>query len=526
MSYLDKIKSTDELADLVRAAQADSKVVTHCHGCFDILHPGHLRHLTWAAAQGDLLVVTVSGDDVVGKGTNRPYVPERLRAETLAAIEVVDLVAVDHGEWAGPILEKLKPDVYIKGKEFEDVYDGRFGRERRLVEGYGGRVMFSSGDVVYSSSHIIDQHRERLEPVREQLAAYCGRHGIDAAGLERVLDRVRGKRVLVVGETIVDRYVHSEPIGMSADAPSLVVRPREQEEFIGAASIVAAHAASLGAVPHLVTVVGDDEAGARVRASLEERGLEASVIVDPTRPTIVKTRYLADGKKLLNVNEYRDHGLVPDVEREVLARLDAASRGVDAVIVSDFSYGLVTDAVIDWVVALRAERAIPVAGDVQCGNRLASVARLRSMTLSTPSEREARVSLQDREMGVADLGVRLLQRTGNEAMVITLGARGMMVIDRGDLGAGELAEIEPLHELKRRLTIEYLPGLARVPVDPMGAGDAALATVACALAAGATVLEGAFLGNCAGAAEVGYMGNVPVTRDALVEALREELGEG
>lgn len=524
VSYLDKIKSREELAQIVSAAKADGVKVAHCHGCFDILHPGHLRHLTWAASQGDMLVVTVSSDAVVGKGSGRPYVPERLRAETLAAIEVVAHVAIDDGEWAGPILELLEPDIYIKGKEFEDVYDGRFGRERRLVESYGGRVMFSSGDVVYSSSHIIDNHRERLEPIREHLQAYCARQGITVATLERALEGARGKRVLVLGETIVDRYVHTDPVGMSADSPVLVVRPKEEETFIGAASIVAAHVASLGAIPHLVTVVGDDSAGEEVRASLESRGLSASIVVDPTRPTIVKKRYLAEGKKLLNVNTFREHRLDAEVEREVLARV-AEQSDVDAVIVSDFSYGAITDAMLAHVAKLRAERGIPVAGDVQLGNRLASVARVKGVSVITPSEREARVSLSDKESGVADLGVRLLQETGNDAVCVTLGGRGMMVVERGALRVEELQAEPHLHELKRRLTIEYLPAVPRVPVDPMGAGDAALAAMTCALAGGGSLLEAAFLGNCAGAVEVGAMGNVPVSRADVLAAVRDELQE-
>ena len=103
MSYLDKIRTREELVEIVRAAQAEGKVVVHCHGCFDILHPGHLRHLTWASAHGDVLVVTVSSDSVVAKGDNRPYIPERLRAETLASIEVVNYVAVDDGTWVGQV---------------------------------------------------------------------------------------------------------------------------------------------------------------------------------------------------------------------------------------------------------------------------------------------------------------------------------------------------------------------------------------------------------------------------------------
>ena len=522
-AYLAKIRSREALAEEVRAAQARGEVVVHCHGCFDILHPGHLRHLTWAASQGDLLVVTLSSDAVVGKGHNRPYVPEKLRAETLAAIEVVGGVAIDDGEWAGPILELLRPDIYVKGKEFEDVWDGRFGRERRLVEGFGGRVMFSSGDVVYSSSEIIDSHRERLEPTREQAAAYCARHGIDAARLHRVLDAVRGKKILIVGETIVDRYIHVDPLGMSADSPVLAVRPREEETFIGAAAIVAQHVNALGAEARLVTLVGDDAEGERVRSALDEAGVKARAVVDDTRPTILKTRYLSEGKKLLNVNVFRDHDLVTEVQREVIERLDELAEGVDAVVVSDFSYGMITQTVLDWVGRLREARGLPVAGDVQCSTQLADVARLRGITVATPSEREARLSLCDRGSGVADLGTRLLQRAGNEAMLVTLGSRGMMVIERSANAPADLRGV-PTHELKKHLLIEYLPSLDRVPIDPMGAGDALLATLTCALAAGGSVLEAAFLGNCAGALEVGLLGNIPVEPGALRAAVDEELG--
>src|ERR1041385_7045174 len=111
MNYHKKIVSIDQLRESVSRAQAEGKVVVQCHGCFDILHPGHLRHLAWARQQGDLLTVSVSADSVVNKGLLRPYVPQDLRAENLAALEVVDFVTIDDHEWAGPILELLKPNI-------------------------------------------------------------------------------------------------------------------------------------------------------------------------------------------------------------------------------------------------------------------------------------------------------------------------------------------------------------------------------------------------------------------------------
>lgn len=525
MSWTDKIKTPEELEALVLAAKKAGNVVVHCHGCFDILHPGHLRHLTWAKAQGDLLVVTVSADHVVQKGAMRPFVPERLRAENLAALEMVDLVSVDGAEWAGPVLERLRPDLYVKGKEFEDVFDGRFGRERRLVESYGGRVRFSSGEVVYSSTEIIDRHRDRLEPVVEQIHAFCKRQAITWAGLQDRLARAETKKLVVVGETIVDRYVHTDPLGMSADAPVLVVRPRESETFVGGAAIVARHIRALGAKSRLVTVLGADPEADLVRAELAHGDVLADVVVDTSRPTILKTRYLSEGKKLLNVNVFRDHDLERDVQARLLEHLDAAGRDADAVLLCDFSYGVVTQAVIEWARALGASRGIPILGDVQCSSQLGNASRLRGITLTTPSEREARLALCDRESGVADLGVRLLAETRNRALVVTIGARGLMLLDTRGRPWDEIAASRHLHEIKQQLTIEYLPSFARHAVDPMGAGDALLAALAVGLAAGGSIGEGAFLGNGASAVAIGQMGNLPVDRESVLEVLRLQMAD-
>ena len=122
-----------------------------------------------------MLVVSVSSDRTVGKGVNRPYINEELRLENLAALEIVDYVCLDDHDWAGPILEALRPDVYVKGKEYETSADPRFLEERALVEGYGGSVIFSSGEVVYSSTFILEQFRHRFQLESEKIRAFCRR---------------------------------------------------------------------------------------------------------------------------------------------------------------------------------------------------------------------------------------------------------------------------------------------------------------------------------------------------------------
>ena len=142
-----KVCTLEELIQIRSEARAAGKVVVQCHGCFDIVHPGHLRYLQFARQQGDALAVSLTGDDAIEKSDGtRPYVPQELRAESLAALEVVDHVAVVDGPTAEPVIEALRPAVYIKGKEYEGSDHPGFLAERRLVESLGGRVIFSSSN--------------------------------------------------------------------------------------------------------------------------------------------------------------------------------------------------------------------------------------------------------------------------------------------------------------------------------------------------------------------------------------------
>jgi rfaE bifunctional protein kinase chain/domain/rfaE bifunctional protein nucleotidyltransferase chain/domain len=524
MNYRKKIVPPQELHDLTRQAQAAGKVIVQCHGCFDILHPGHLRYLAWAKERGDVLIVSVSADNVVQKGFSRPYVPEQLRAENLAALEVVDYVTIDDHEWAGPILELIRPDIYVKGKEFENVFTGRIGRERQLVESYGGKVLFSSGDVVYSSTKIIEEHRDKLGYTDEQVQGFCKRHGITRASLTETLEKIQGKNILVVGDAIVDRYVHCDRLGMSADAPVLVVRPTESELFLGGAGIVAEHAQSLGATVGFCTVIGSDAEAEYVRKELVRRNIAADLVVDSLRPTTLKTRYLSEGKKLLNVNQFRDHNLDLPVATQLQQYIQRAGETADAIVICDFSYGVITTGVLDTLCAIGAKRNVPVIGDVQCSSQMGNVTRMKGVTLTTPSEREARVALCDRESGIADLGALILAQTGNKALIITLAERGAMIFDTGGQPLGEECKSLPLYEIKKRMQPEYLPSFATFVADAMGAGDAMLATTSCCLAVGAGVMESAFLGNCAAAIACRKLGNVAVRREEILEILDAQLG--
>jgi rfaE bifunctional protein nucleotidyltransferase chain/domain len=154
-----KVLDLEEVAARVHTLQAAGKKIVHCHGCFDLMHPGHIKHLQAAKRLGDVLVVTISPDRFVDKGDGRPAFPEQLRADSLAALECVDLVAINTWPTAEETIRLLRPDYYVKGQEFEKLEDktGKVQREFEAVREAGGEMRFTH-EVVYSSTALLNRY--------------------------------------------------------------------------------------------------------------------------------------------------------------------------------------------------------------------------------------------------------------------------------------------------------------------------------------------------------------------------------
>src|ERR1700730_4003975 len=154
--YRHKIKSAEEVSRLVGDRPRQRKVIM-CHGVFDVVHPGHLRHLLYAKSKADVLVGSVTADRHITKGTHRPHVPEELRAVNLAAFEMVDYVVIDLNEKPLRNLAIIQPDFFAKGFEYGAAgLAPKTAEEEEVVKSYGGELIFTPGDIVYSSSALIN----------------------------------------------------------------------------------------------------------------------------------------------------------------------------------------------------------------------------------------------------------------------------------------------------------------------------------------------------------------------------------
>jgi len=161
-----KVLSLEELAELVLQAKTANKVVAMCHGCFDILHMGHLRHFEAARAMADVLVITVTPDRFVNKGPNRPIFPEAQRAEVLAGLGVVDWVAVNRWATAVETIHVIRPSLFIKGQEYEfrsKQDDPHLFAEVRAVEEVGGKPAFTRNKFTSSSTSAFKRLEQNVE---------------------------------------------------------------------------------------------------------------------------------------------------------------------------------------------------------------------------------------------------------------------------------------------------------------------------------------------------------------------------
>jgi rfaE bifunctional protein nucleotidyltransferase chain/domain len=507
--HSDKILSKSQLLALRAQARRDSRRVVHCHGCFDIVHPGHIRHLKYAKALGDILLVTISGDDEVRKGTGRPLIPEELRAENLAALDCVDWVYIEPRPTAAELLAEVQPDVYVKGREYEFNSDPRFQAERATVEKAGGRVVFSSGDVVFSSTALINALEQSIDPFQSRLTQLADREELQGQALFGLLSAFRAKRILIVGETILDTYVLCDRPEVAGESPIMTLRPIEQRHYDGGAAIIARNIAAMGGKPVLITPMPRTEQGEAVRRRLIAEGVEIyPFTVD--KPLTEKQRFLVGAQKVMKVDLLDPLTLdATQQDRLVDMASEAASSGggCHGAIIADFAQGLFTDSLLDRLCRALSPRVPVLAGDIS--GRRASLRAMHSMDLLCPSESELREAYNEFGTGLPTVTWRLLEETRSKAAIITMGAEGLIAFDRI-----EGAEVSP-DPFASRVRGEHIPALAPFAIDPLGCGDALLAASTLALAAGGSLLSAAFIGSVAAAVQAQRIGNIPISSTDL-----------
>jgi len=314
--------------------------------------------------------------------------------------------------------------------------------------------------------------------------------------LDALLRAARGRRIVVLGDAMLDLYLRGDVDRISPEAPVPVVRVRERRCALGGAANVAQNVAAVGGRATLVAVVGGDAAGETLRQMLAEIGADDASLVRTDRPTTTKTRVLARVQQVVRFDEEEDGDLTPAETTLVLEALTTALSHADALVLEDYNKGMLVPVVIERAIAIASSRRIPIVVDPKYRNFFA----FHGATVFKPNRRELEAAL-----GAAfylehpETLPSTVSRLGAEHLLLTVGEQGMVLVSRDG-------------------TVARIPTTAREVYDVVGAGDTVTAYLAAMLAAGGTAREASEVANFAAGVEVAKLGAATVSPAEVLAA--------
>ncbi len=484
-----KIMELDPLSKILEQERQKGKRIVLCHGVFDILHIGHIRYFQEAKSYGDVLIVTITPDRFVNKGPNRPYFSQDFRTEAIAALEMVDFVAINEWPTAIETILLLKPDFYVKGPDYKNVTNditGNIQREEEVVRSVGGKLVCTD-TVQFSSSSLIN---ERLSPYSSEQKDYLTRlkEKYTLSDIVSYFNTIQKLHVVVVGEAIVDEYVFCNPLGKSGKEPILVSQKLSSQLFSGGSLLIANHLSEFVKEVTLLSYIGQNREYEAFMMSQLKPNVRVNWIEKTHSPTILKRRYLDhySKAKLFGIYELNDELLREKEETQFCSQFITLASEADAVIVSDYGHGLITH---------KAVEALIKYSPILCVNTQLNAANIGFHTISKyPSfhfgcihEGELRQDFRSRTQSVEELTQRAYEKLKCEKLIITRGSNGALAYSKEE-------------------AFIYCPAFADKIVDRMGGGDALFGIVSLCHSIKMPMELSLFVGNLASSFSVASLG--------------------
>jgi rfaE bifunctional protein nucleotidyltransferase chain/domain len=443
----------------------------HCHGVFDVLHAGHLKYFEAAKKYGHSLIVTLTSDRYINKGPGRPYFDENTRAMMVAALEIVDFVAISDFPTGVQAIEILKPEFYVKGPDYKDPskdVTGEIVNERLAVEKHGGKLVFTD-EPVFSSSTLINRFFHNWsDEQRAQIERIKSFGGFEA--VKRAIDELGKMRVFIVGEPIIDIYRFCSPEGISSKSPSISARFLYEEKYEGGSTAILNH------------LTGFCDFVIRFTGNTRNENIDK---------VPKKIRYISQDKsqRIFEVTEI-DESIWS--KEELANELPGLAEKYDAVIAADFGHGLFEGPMLDAMALVK-----PFVGlNVQTNssnygfNLIHKHKRFNYLCVDT---REARLAAHDRFSVPIEVAEKIARLLGpGDLMGLTLGENGSVLLKK---------DSKYYNEQYRS------PAFTDRVVDATGAGDAYFAITTVLLASGCKPELVPFIGNVFAGLKTKIIGN-------------------
>ncbi len=478
------------------------------YGHFSSLHHGHIRFLRAAKEKGDKLIVALMGDDSKTFSQKMQFNQEE-RASILDHIELIDCIVLLDSDEIDKAVMIIQPELLIFGKEFEFIQTKNIEKAIKTQKNLKKNVEFLVGDTSYASTELLDSDQNDLKNKKyKQFCEAIRNQNISSEDLISDIESIKNSQLIIIGDLIIDQYSACDPLGISSEAPVMVVKELTSKNFLGGAAIVASHVKSLGAEPILISVIGEDSVGNQALNELKKIQVNNILIRDPNRPTTFKKRYIVENQKLFRVSKLDEKSISSEIENKIIKALDKHAQNCKGIIISDFVYGVITPKILSHINYLSEKYNIFLFGDLQCSSQVGEVTKFKDFSVIFPNEKEARIALKDKDSGLEIICQKLIKNTRTKSLILKLGAEGLIAFDFNN---------------KEKLIRQAFPSLSVNPIDVSGAGDSLIALMSTCICNGSTIMRSAALGCCMSSIAVQNMGNKSIKAIQVKEKLFEVL---
>ncbi len=484
-----KIIQIKDLKNIKKQSVIKKKKIILCHGVFDLIHIGHIKHFISAKQFGDILIVSLTPDIFVNKGPGRPIFSEKLRIEFLQNISVIDYIVLNNSPTSVNLINLLKPDIYCKGPDYKihkDDITGEIKNETKALNKYGGKVKYTD-DITSSSSSLINEHYRNLTFNQKQTIKIIKNKKIN---LNKSLNLSKKLKVLVLGETIIDQYFFCETLGKSGKDPVLQMREEKNEIYIGGAAAIAGNVAKFCGKVTLMSMVGEDRKFQNLIKKKLPKNVDLKLIFKKKSPTIIKKKYIDSitNNKVFGSYIINDSPLDLENEKKLKNFLTNKLKNFDLVIISDYGHGFISDK--NASLLSKKSKYVALNAQINAANRgYHTMNKYKNIDCVIINETELRHELRDKNSKVNYLMNNLSKNLNISNLVVTQGSEGATLYN------------------KKSKKFYYMEAFASKVVDKIGSGDTMLSLISIFLKLGLDKTYALLIGSLGASQSVSSMGN-------------------
>jgi rfaE bifunctional protein nucleotidyltransferase chain/domain len=434
----------------------NKKKIILCHGVFDLLHIGHIRYFEQAKKFGDILIVSLTEDNFVNKGSGRPFFKISDRIAAISALHVVDFVTKSNDVTAINIIKKIKPDVFFKGPDYKNnKSDFTYGIKKEIAEvrKYGGVVKYGSTKM-HSSSKIINQISDITKDQKHIINKIKKKYSFEFIK-HKILIGSKKIKILILGEIIIDHLIFCAALGKSGKEAILNLENKYEKKIIGGVGAIANHLSSFACDLRVLTYLGQYNNNISFIKNNLEKNIKINYLLKKNSQTIIKTKIIdtSNNAKILGIYDFNDSEINKNQNSFFYNMIKKNIKKYDAVIVSDYGHGLITPLVARY---LSKQKIVNVNTQLNSANiGYHTIGKYKNSRCAVINEVELRHELKDRYGDIKILMRKLSKLLNIKILVVTAGKKGSYCYYKNNFF--------------------YCPALAVDVVDKIGSGDTFMA---------------------------------------------------